>query len=417
MAPSSANERIPVLHAVHTVGVPSETFIRDAIAETEALGWTSWLITEGTVVERGSVALERIVTTPSTLPLLDRIVVRVPVLRRGDPNWARAARKYLAAFAQAPPGIAHAHFGWTGAHCSLVARKLGLPLIVSFHGTDLTVSPVDSVWREPYAKMLSEARAVTVVSRFLEGKLRGVGYEGTVEIIPSGVRLESFPFSGGPRPGETPRILFVGRLIACKGVDTLIEALARTRSEGVEATLRIVGDGPLRGELEETVRATGMERAVHFAGTFSHAEVREELQRSDIVVVPSRPMPDGQAEGSSVVSKEAQAIGVPVVATDVGGIPETLPPEIRSELVPPDQPGSLAARIMQVWSEREEWPERARRQREWVESEFAWARIAPRLSAIYDRMIQEYSPPRARLARRLHSGGSVRRGNLRARLR
>ena len=229
-------------------------------------------------------------------------------------------------------------------------------------------------------------------------------------MIQSGVRLENFPFSGGPRPNEAPRVLFIGRLIACKGVDTLLEALARIRGQGVQATLGIVGDGPLRAELESTARAYGVERAVDFAGTRTHAEVRSELEQSDIVVVPSREMPDGQAEGSSVVSKEAQAIGVPVVATDVGGIPETLPPEFRRELVPPDRPEVLAARIVEVWREREEWPDRVKRQREWIESEFAWAMIARRLSAIYERVLAEHPPAGTTLARRLRT---PRRGNLR----
>lgn len=403
-----------MLHAVHTLGLPSETFIRDAIAETDALGWTPWVVTEAIVGDSGSVPLERIVTTPPTLPLVDKLAVRIPVVQTGDPLWARAARRYLAAFALAPPGILHAHFGWAGAHCSLAARKLGLPLIVSFHGTDLTVSPNDPVWREPYAKMLRQAASVTVVSRFLEGRLRGLGYGGPVDLIESGVRLENFPFSGGPRPGDAPRILFVGRLIACKGVDTLLEALARCRAQGVEATLRIVGDGPLRTDLELAARALGVERVAHFAGVRSHAEVRGELEESDIVVVPSREMPDGQAEGSSVVSKEAQAIGVPVVATDVGGIPETIAPEFRRELVPPDRPELLAARIMDVWQEREEWPDRMRKQRDWVDSEFSWARIALRLSAIYERLLAEHPPTGPTLARRLRT---PRRGNPRSRAR
>ena len=413
-ARNGTGERTPVLHAVPALGLPSETFIRDAIAEVEALEWVAWVITEATVGDTGSVPPERIVLTPPALPLPDKIAVRVPGLRRGDPRWERAARKYLAAFAQAPPGILHAHFGWAGAYCWLAARTLGLPFVVSFHGTDLTVSAAHPIWRDAYATMLRQASCVTVVSRFLEGKLRGLGYERSVEIVPAGVRLERFPFSGGPRPGEAPRILFIGRLIACKGPDTLIEALARTRAHGVQATLRIVGDGSLRTDLEQAARAAGVDRTVHFAGTCSHAEVRQELQRADIVVVPSREMPDGQAEGSSVVIKEAQAIGVPVVATDVGGIPETLPPERRFELVPPDQPELLAAQIMRVWGARDEWGGRVRRHREWIESEFAWSRLALRLSAIYDRLIAEHPPANARLARRIHAPSS---GNLRRRVR
>lgn len=407
-------QRVPVLHAVQTVGLPSETFIRDAIAELEALGWTPWLVTEASAGPADAVPPERIVTTPRMLPLVDRVAVRMPVPRTRDRSWVRYSHKYLAAFANAPAGVVHAHFGWTGTYCSLAARTLRLPLLVSFHGSDLTVSANEPVWREPYEVMLAQANHVTVVSHFLERKLRRIGYEGPATILPAGVRLENFPFSGPARRTDELRILFVGRLIACKGVDTLIDALARVRAEGVEATLRVVGDGPLRTELEANMRANGLTAAVRFLGALSHDEVRRELQHSNIVAVPSRKMPHGQEEGSPVVSKEAQAIGVPVVATDVGGIPETFPPEFRSELVPPDRPEALAQRIAQMWSEYEQWPARSQKHREWVESEFAWDKLAQRLSAIYDRLVLERPPSRASLARWVRSS---RRGNMTLRLR
>jgi colanic acid/amylovoran/stewartan biosynthesis glycosyltransferase WcaL/AmsK/CpsK len=135
----------------------------------------------------------------------------------------------------------------------------------------------------------------------------------------------------------------------------------------------------------------------------SHEDVRRELERSDIVVVPSQIMPDGLEEGSSVIAKEAQAVGVPVVATHVGGIPETLPPELRHELVPPASVEALAAGVAHVWREREHWPDRVRLQREWIAAQFAWEHVAGRLSDVYARLFAERPPGRAagqRLVRR-----------------
>ena len=402
-ANSTRFKRVPVLHAVHAFGLPSETFIRDAIAEVEDLGWPSWIVTEANLAEDELVPTERMLVATKGLPLVDRVAIKAAESRTGEDVRRRAARKYLATLCKGPPGILHAHFGWTAVDCTLAARKLGLPFLVSFHGTDLTVSAGESQWKPHYAMMLRRADAVTVVSRFLENRLRELGYEGDIELVPSGVRLSEFAFSGGPRPSAAPRLLVVGRLIACKGVDVALEALASVRATGLGATLRVLGDGPLRAELETAAGALGLHGAVDFMGTRSHAEVRWELERSDFVVVPSRRMPNGQEEGSSVVSKEAQAIGVPVIATDVGGIPETLPPELRSELVPPDQPDMLAARLIDVWSQRDHWATRVQVQREWIASEFAWDEIAQRLSAIYERMIESRPPARSRLARSLRA--------------
>jgi colanic acid/amylovoran biosynthesis glycosyltransferase len=390
-----ASQALPVVHAIHILGLPSETFIRDSITEAEALGWRPWLVTEAIAAASDAKTVARTVVAPQRLPLVDRIAIRTG----SDNVRARAARKYLTAVSRVPPGILHAHFGWTAVDCTVAAETLGLPFLASFHGTDLTVDAEDAAWSSHYQAMLRRVDAVTVVSRFLETRLRSLGYEGDVALVPSGVRLMEFPFSGGPRHGAAPRLLMVGRLVACKGFDVGLEALAIARARGVSATLRVVGDGILREELEATARSLGVGRAVEFLGARQHYEVRRELEQADIVVVPSRRLANGQEEGSSVVSKEAQAIGVPVIGSKVGGIPETLPPDLRFELVPPDQPELLANQLIEVWAQRNEWPARLRMQREWIASEFAWGDIARRLSALYSRLAEEHPPRRAVLAR------------------
>jgi colanic acid/amylovoran biosynthesis glycosyltransferase len=389
-----------VLHAVHRFGLASETFVRDAIVELEALGWTPWVVTEA--VERGDAAVPaaRIVLPPTTRPLVDRIARQITAGHGRDPLREMTARDYLAAISRMPTGILHAHFGWTGADCVLAARKLSLPFVVSFHGTDLTVVAQDPAWTRYYRALLARADAITVVSRFLEARLRGLGYEGRIDLIASGVRLSSFPFRGAPRPGDAPALLFVGRLVPGKGVDVLLAAVRRVRAGGLSATLRLVGDGPLRADLEATARAQGIADAVRFLGARSHAEVRDEMTRADIVVVPSQVL-GGLEEGSSVVSKEAQAIGVPVVATRVGGIPETLPPALRHELVPPRGDEALASGILHAWDAREHWPERVRLQRDWIAAEFAWETLARKLSDVYERVLADRPLVKARPARAL----------------
>jgi glycosyltransferase involved in cell wall biosynthesis len=387
--------RAPLLHAVHRFGLPSETFIRDAIAEVGALGWTSWIITERLQAEAGSVPAERIVV-PSRPRALDRAAARLAILRGGDPIRERNARKYLAGLRSLPRGLLHAHFGWTAADCVLAARRLSLPFLVSFHGTDLTVVPHDPAWKPAYAGLLERADRATVGSRFLEGRIRELGYAGPVDVIPAGVRLARFPFTGGPRPGHAPRLVYVGRLHAGKGVDVLLDALARVRAGGLPATLRVVGDGELRGPLEDAALRDGLAGAVEFLGARSHDDVRGELGSADIAVVPSRILASGLQEGASVAAKEAQAVGLPLVATRVGGIPESVPPQLRDELVPPADAAALAARIVDLWNDRDRWPSRVALQREWIESEFAWERIARRLSGVYEQLLADRGPPSAR---------------------
>jgi glycosyltransferase involved in cell wall biosynthesis len=392
---------VPVLHAVHRFGLPSETFIRDAILELNRVGWTQWVVTNAVEDERGAVPAARIVVPPATRPLVDRVGRRLTAGQGRDPVRETTAGYYLAALSRMPSGLLHAHFGWTAADCVLAARKLSLPFLVSFHGTDLTVLARDPAWMRYYAALLARADGVTVVSRFLEARLRGLGYEGRIDLIPSGVRLSAFPLREARRPGDAPSLLFVGRVVPGKGVDVLLAALRRVRDGGLSATLRVIGDGPLRADLEAAARSQGIADAVWFLGSRSHAEVRDELTRADIVVVPSQVMPGGLEEGSSVVSKEAQAIGVPVVATSVGGIPETLPPELRHDLVASGGDEALANGIVHSWDTREHWPERIRLQRDWIAAEFAWENVARKLSGVYERVLTQRPPVNARLARAL----------------
>jgi colanic acid/amylovoran biosynthesis glycosyltransferase len=110
------------------------------------------------------------------------------------------------------------------------------------------------------------------------------------------------------------------------------------------------------------------------------------LHAADILVVPSRTMPSGQAEGLSNVVKEGLAVGLPVVATRNGGIPEVVPPQYVGELVPDTDAAALADRIAALVDERDQWEERARAGRRWVEEAFDWRLLAGRIAAVYDEL-------------------------------
>lgn len=376
-----------IAHSMLEYGLVSETFVRDAIAEAEARGWENWVVAQA-ADDSGELPFprERLVVACPADRVTDRVANRLTP--PGDPDRKVVARQYRRMIEAIQPGLVHAHFGWAGADSVLGARKAGAPLLTSFHGTDLTVYPGLPEWRQPYAELLEHTARATVVSRFLEQKLRALGYRGAVDVLPPGVRLSRFEFRT-PQPPRDGRwaLLFVGRLIECKGLDVLLRALQAVRSEVPGATLTVIGDGDQREPLERLAVELGLGDAVRFEGALPHEAVAGRLREADALVMPSRTMPDGQAEGSPVVTKEAQAIGLPVVATDVGGLPETIAPPLRGELVPGGAHHALAGRLIELWRDAPAWPDRARIGREWVEHEFDWSRLGGRLSAIYDEMI------------------------------
>jgi colanic acid/amylovoran biosynthesis glycosyltransferase len=372
-----------VAHVMHRFGLPSETFVRDVVDDLAARGWQAWL---------AALAIDdpRRLTVPGdrVLPVScasvrwrDRLANRVPPARTRERR--AVSRRYLRALTGAPVDLVHAHFGWAGADAVLAARRLRLPLLVSFHGTDLTVYPATEPWRRRYPAMLAHADRVTVVSDFLAGLVRDAGRDGPVDVVPTGIRLERFPFRGPRAATGGPRLLFVGRLHEGKGADLAVRALARVRREIPGATLTVVGDGPERERVSALVAGAGLEDAVALRGALPHDAVARELARADVLVAPSRTLADGQAEGLPVVPREALAAGLEIVATRVGGMAEAFPPERRSELVAEGDADALAERLLALHAARGSWEQRARRGREWVAKAFNADAVADRLDRTY----------------------------------
>jgi glycosyltransferase involved in cell wall biosynthesis len=378
-----------VLHAVRWFGLPSETFVRDAIAQTGARGWEPWVCTLALKGEH-EFPTERILLPKRPSPLADRLRKRLsPPGRRASLS---SSLDFLRMTERSQPDLVHAHFGWAGLDVRRGVTRLGLPWIVSLHGTDVTVE----AQRHPerYRAMLEAADRVTVGSNFLRARLESLGLRRRLDVIPPGVDLDRFPFQAPRRlPGDL-RLLFVGRLTDGKGAHTLLRALASVRGEEPTASLSLIGDGPLRASLEATACDLGLEGSIGFLGYREPDEVSAALRSADILVMPSESLPNGQAEGSGVVPKEAFASGAQVVATHVGGIGETFPPELRHELVPERQPAMLAHQILSIWRHRRDWAVRAELGRRWVESRFDWAVVGKQLAGIYESMLEQRRPSR-----------------------
>ncbi|HWM08796.1 MAG TPA: glycosyltransferase [Solirubrobacteraceae bacterium] len=358
-------------HVVHRYGRLSESFIPDALEALERAGaqaWVGTLSVEGRDTYPFPPAERLLVSPPPPLPLraLDRL--------RGRSGTERFAAAVAERLRPHSPALVHAQFGWAAGSGTAVARRLGVPAVVTFHGTDVTVaSPGDATTRA-----FDRIDMAFAVSRFIEDKLRGLGYAGRVEIVPAGVRLDRLAYRGD-EPGDG-RILYVGRLNEQKGLSVLLDALP-----AVDAPLDVIGGGPSRDELEAKARRLGVPATFH--GPLPRREdVLAAMRRAAVLVMPSRAMPDGAAEGSPVVTKEAQAVGIPLVATATGGIAETLPPEHRGDLVPGDDPPALAAAIERVLSDPAAAVARARHARAWVEEQFDSERLARRTVALYERL-------------------------------
>lgn len=251
--------------------------------------------------------------------------VRLPAV--GSPT-VRAAAEWADPFSgivrRTQPEVIHAHFGPNGILAALAPAARRIPLIVDFHGYDVTSLSAAEGW-SAYRWLLGKARAV-VHSSFVEERVRRrLGIE--VAKIPLGVDNRTFRAPRRSTAWPCPlRLLTVGRLVFQKGHHLAIEALAVLRQQypDLDACLRICGAGPLEATLRTIARMLRLERYVEFGGALSHEGVAGEMRNADVLLVPSLRVASGSDEAFCRVAVEGLSSGLAVVGTPTGGLPETI---------------------------------------------------------------------------------------------
>ncbi|MFD4959681.1 glycosyltransferase [Microbacterium sp. NPDC058389] len=245
--------------------------------------------------------------------------------------------------------LIHAHFGMGAVSVARTARRLGIPLVVTVHGNDVTRTDLraDAEARagRAYARRLTSAlryaSSVLAVSQFIAQETRS-GYdvpEHKVKVMHIGIPV------GTPPPERDPEwdLLFVGRLVAKKGVSDLLAAVERLGLRGSPPSVRIIGDGNLRSTLEAEAAAGRV--SATFTGAQSPDQVAVAMERARVFVAPSRTAPDGDAEGFGMVFLEAARAGRPVVAYNHGGVGEAVVDGVTGILVPEGDVAGLADAI------------------------------------------------------------------------
>ena len=229
-----------------------------------------------------------------------------------------------------------------GAH---VARRLGLPLVVHVHNQ---VSSEDVLRRWFLRQGFRAASAAVCVSRAVADSVRMFMPGASMRVV---TIYNPFDWSALDRPGGVDArvewgigadegvVVFAGRLAYQKGLDVLLSAWANLLRNR-RARLLILGDGPLRARLEARARSLGLAASVIFAGY--RTNVPAIVRTCDVFVLSSR------FEGLPVAVAEAMAVGVPVVASAVGGVPEIVTPEVTGLLVPPEDPHALSAALSRI---------------------------------------------------------------------
>jgi colanic acid/amylovoran biosynthesis glycosyltransferase len=293
----------------------------------------------------------------------------------------RARRKY---------DVLHAHFGPVAESFRFARQLWRAPFVVSFHGYDFTTIPRKE-GRNVYAKLFETADAITANSQFTMQRLIELGCPKNKSCcLPMGVDPAQFPFRERTRTSNEPvRILVIARLVPIKGVNVALETIAKVKEFCPQVQLDIVGDGPLRADLELQARKLALDDVVHFRGALGGEPLQHLVDGAHLFLHLSVTT-DGDQEGQGLVLQEAQAAGLPIVATRHGAFPEGVLDGESAFLVPERDPVSAAARLRYLIEHPEIWPTMGRKGRAFVETSFNIRHLSEKLEELYQCVIRNF---------------------------
>jgi len=312
-------------------------------------------------------------------PQAERAGLEVVALGKRGPVDARVIGRLQRLLRRRRIDVVHTHLWGADLWGRLAARRAGTPVVVT------TAHNVDS-WKRWYHLALDRwlaagTRLVAVsheVRAFYEE--RGVG-RGRWQVIHNGVAelptppRDRRPLSALGIAGQDPVAALVGRLVPAKAPGVFLEAVQRAALAVPSLRAIVVGDGPLRSQLEERARQLGLGGRVVFTGL--RHDVADLLAGVDVLAFSS------EREGLSMAMLEAMAAGVPVVATRVGGTPELIETGVTGILVPPGEPQALADGLLAVLRSPEQSHSLRCAARELVRSRFSLRRMIEDYEAVY----------------------------------
>lgn len=291
--------------------------------------------------------------------------------------------------------VAHAHDWLVGYAASYVKERFSLPLIATIHATEhgrnggiytelqRQISAIE--WQLTY-----DAREVIVCSTYMRRELETVFSlpTGKQHVIANGVDPSSFDSADSGKPAREnhalrtePVIVFVGRLVREKGVQTLIDAAPAILSVFPNARVVIVGKGPMMVDLMRQAQDLGVAGSVHFTGFVSDEERNGWLSRASVAVFPSLYEPFG------IVALEAMAAQIPVVASDVGGLADVVAHGVNGLKSQPGNAASLAEQVIAVLQDPSLACEYAKVAHDELEK-YDWRRIADQTAYVYRKALQ-----------------------------
>jgi len=335
-------ERLGVPLRIYTLAAPSDAVSHPAVARVQA-GVTQ--VPAALRDDPGGFAARHLQLLLANPARYARAIAAA--LRRGRPGLRDFLRAGWLAGRMRADGVEHLHTHFISAPADvaeLVALVGGTPFSISAHAKDIYLSDAADLRRK-----MAAARFTVSCTEFNCRTLRAIAPDAPVVRMYHGIDGRVFHPSrrtlSMAAPQLVPRLLSVGRLVEKKGLDTLVDACRLLHGRGLPFLCDIVGYGQERERLAAQIESYGLGDRIRLVGKLTREQVIDRYARASVYVQPSRVAADGDRDGIPNVLLEAMAIGVPVVATRVSGIPELVHQRRNGLLVEPDDPTALADAI------------------------------------------------------------------------
>ena len=262
------------------------------------------------------------------------------------------------------------------------------PMILMGYGREFRPEPGRRVRGLAQRMVVRTAAGAIVISRYTKAQMAAAGVpEHRIRVVPPAIDPDEL----SPPPDlerarqelgwpEAPTLLTIARLVRRKGIDTVIEALARISRAVPEVEYVVVGDGPDKTRLVELGRQLGVEPRVHFLGGVSEQQKAACLHLCDLFVMPSRDLPSEPPEGFGIVYLEANVCGKPVIAARTGGVEDAVEDGVNGVLVEPDRPDQVADAAVRMLADPGLAAGLGSRGRQRALEQFTWNVVAPQFT-------------------------------------
>jgi colanic acid/amylovoran biosynthesis glycosyltransferase len=255
--------------------------------------------------------------------------------------------------------LIHAHFGPTGSSYLPLSISLNLPIITTFYGYDLSCINIIEQYRTAYTRLFKQGSLFLVEGPCMREKLISIGCPDEKILIQRiAIDINQYTFRTRSWDGKRKiQLLFVGRFVEKKGLEYALHALARIKDD-YPFQFKIIGGGDLEESLRSLATSLGLKKEILWLGMQPHGKVIEEIKKCDILIQPSVTARDGDSEGGApTIILEAQASGVPVIATTHADIPYVTCPNKSAFLSPERDVNQLADNICHLFDNSLAWAE------------------------------------------------------------